>query len=317
LTESSGNPLQPFLDGQPALILDGGLATTLEDHGCDLTDELWSARILLEDPDAIGRVHREFLAAGADCITTATYQATVPGLMQRGLDPEQARARLDLAVELAVGARDGFWAHRANRAGRLKPLVAAGIGPYGAYLADGSEYRGQYGIPNDELRRFHQDRWDVLAAGRADLLACETLPCLAEALVLLDLLEDTPGRWAWFSFSCGDGSRLADGTPFPEAVRACDGAWRVAGIGVNCTAPEFIGPLLAIARPLTDKPLIVYPNSGELYDPRQKTWSPGPQPGPLARWGPRWVEAGARAVGGCCRFGPRDIAGLRRELQLR
>ena len=270
--------------------------------------------MLLEDPEAIGRVHLDFLEAGADVITTATYQASVAGLAKRGLDPAEVRYQLELAVTLAANARDAFWAEPIHRSGRLCPLVAASIGPYGAYLADGSEYTGNYGIGSRELRTFHEQRWTILAAGPADLLACETLPCLPEAEALLELLAATPGRWAWFSFSCRSGTELCDGSPFAEAVKLCAGVGRVAGVGINCSAPEHLDELLDIGRNLTDLPLLAYPNSGESYDPGRKTWVTGGPQSSLADQAPGWLSRGARGIGGCCRIGPADIADLRGTL---
>ena len=314
MTRPTGNPLVSFLEGQTAVILDGGLATTLEDRGYDLNDELWSAKVLLEDPEAVGLVHRDFLVAGADCLLTATYQASLPGLKKRGLELEQARAQLELAVDLAIGARDDFWSRPANRTGRKRPLVAASVGPYGAFLADGSEYNGNYGIDSAELMDFHRERWHILALGQADLLACETLPSLDEAIVLLDLLDETPQRWAWFSFSCRDGKSLCSGTPFLEAVELCSAHQRVAGIGVNCTAPEFITPLLSAARAVTDLPLIAYPNSGEIFDPAGKSWRTGHAAGSLPEAASEWLSLGISVIGGCCRVGPDAIAELRKTL---
>lgn len=308
------NPLQRFQDAGKVIILDGGLATTLEDRGWHLDDKLWSARVLLDDPTAIAQVHRDFLETGADVITTATYQATLEGLGDRGLDPVQARSLLERAVAMARAARDDFWSLAGNRTGRLRPLVAASVGPYGAYLADGSEYSGQYGRDQEQLRAFHRERWDILAGAGADLLACETLPSLAETRALLDLLESTPGTWAWFSFSCGNGSHLWDGTPFAQAVALCDAAETVAAIGINCTDPAFIGPLLEIGRANTDKPLIVYPNSGETYDPVAKSWSAPDSLRSLAELAPRWRDLGAAGIGGCCRCGPQVIREIRRDL---
>jgi len=314
LTRPSENPLLPLLRNQTAIILAGGLATTLEDRGFDLDDDLWSARVLLEDPAAIDKVHHDFLTAGADCITTATYQASIPGFLRRGLDLEQARAQLENAVDLAVNARDEFWSRPGNRAGRVEPLVAACVGPYGAFLADGSEYSGNYDIDDGELADFHRERWNILACSRADLLGCETLPCLREAAVLLELLDQTPDRWAWFSFSCRDGSCLSDGTPFVEAVELCAAHPRVAAVGVNCTAPEFITPLMSKARDVTDLPLIAYPNSGEVFEPAGKTWQPGDQGQDMREAASEWLSLGVNVIGGCCRVGPEDIAKLRLTL---
>ncbi|MFQ5690391.1 MAG: homocysteine S-methyltransferase [Gemmatimonadota bacterium] len=310
--ESGDNPILPFLRAQAVLVLDGGLATTLEARGFDLADELWSARLLLEAPDAIRRVHRDFLVAGADCIATASYQASLPGFRKRGLSERTAGELLRLSVRLAVSARDEFWNEKARRAGRLRPLVAASVGPYGAFLADGSEYTGDYGIGAAELDAFHRERWNILAGTEADLLACETLPSRTEAEVLLGLLRETPGTWAWLSFSCRDEVHLHDGSRLAEVAKACDGEARVAAVGINCTSPKLIGPLIAEARRGTDKPLFVYPNSGERYDAGRRTWTAGPGHVDWGKLVPMWVRAGARGVGGCCRVGPEEIGRIRR-----
>lgn len=308
------SPLAPFLETQGAMVLDGGLATALEARGCDLNDDLWSARVLLEEPETVREVHRDFLAAGADCIATATYQATFPGLRARGLSDREAEESLLRAVCLATEARDAFWSDPANRGERLRPLVAASIGPYGAFLADGSEYRGDYGIGDEELYHFHERRWRTLAASEADLLACETVPSLPEARVLLRLLAETPGRWAWISFSCRDEAEISDGHALAEAARACDAAPGLAAVGINCTAPDLILTLIGEARRGTDKPILVYPNSGEGWDAPRKRWIGRAA---TVEWGDaarEWSRAGASGVGGCCRVGPDEIREIRRSV---
>ncbi len=307
----------PFLPtGRPSrvLILDGGLATALEARGFDLDDDLWSARLLLESPSAIRAVHRDFLEAGADCISTVSYQASLPGFARRGIDTVRGRALLRLATELAVEARDAFWGDGQSHPGRRRPLVAASVGPYGAYLADGSEYTGDYAIGEDELAEFHRDRWHVFAEGPADLLACETIPSLREVAVLLGLLRGTPRRQAWLSVSCRDAAHLSDGTPVGEVARLCDPIPNVAAVGLNCTKPEFTEPLLRELRRHTDKPLIAYPNAGEDYDVASRSWTSSGAPADWDREAVRWVRAGARAVGGCCRVGPERIRSLRQAL---
>ncbi|MEE9534822.1 MAG: homocysteine S-methyltransferase, partial [Acidimicrobiia bacterium] len=193
MQHSTENPIAGFVERQGIMMLDGGLATALEVRGYDLDDELWSAKVLLEAPDAIREVHLDFLAAGADCISTSTYQASLPGFRKRGLSDAKGVELLRRSVRLAVEARDAFWSEPSNRQGRLRPLVAASVGPYGAFLADGSEYTGRYDIDDDDLDAFHRSRWHVLADSQADLLACETIPSQREAGVLLQLLRETPG----------------------------------------------------------------------------------------------------------------------------
>lgn len=308
------NPIAEFLETQGFLVLDGGLATTLEARGHDIGDDLWSAGMLLRAPDAIRQLHLDFLAAGADCITAASYQASIEGFRKRGLDKGEAIELLRLAVRLATDARDEYWGNERHRRGRLRPLVAASIGPYGAYLADGSEYEGRYDIDDRRLFDFHRQRWHVLAESEADILACETLPSQREARVLLELLGDTPLASAWMSFSCLDEVHLSDGTRFEDVVRACDVHERVAAIGINCTAPRFIASLIREARKATEKPVIVYPNSGERYDAVGKAWLPARGGIDWGRVAAEWKSLGASCIGGCCRVGPLEIAAIRRAI---
>jgi homocysteine S-methyltransferase len=309
-----GDPFAPFLRAQGVVVLDGGLATALEALGEDLDDPLWSARVLLDAPEAVRAVHRAYLEAGADCIATVTYQATFEGFAARGMSDAQAEEAFRGAVALAVDARDAFWREPAGRTGRLQPLVAASVGPYGAYLADGSEYTGAYDLSEDQLLAFHRRRWRLLAASPADLLACETIPSLVETRALLRLLADTPDRWAWISFQCRDGAHLADGTPLEQTVRLCDAADRIAAVGVNCVPPSRVPALLARARSATTKTLAAYPNSGEVYDAGEKRWRAGTAWDDPAAAAPGWRARGASVLGGCCRTGPETIRRMRRAL---
>jgi homocysteine S-methyltransferase len=302
-------PFDALLATQRIIVLDGALATELERRGADLVDPLWSAKYLVEQPELIRRVHREYFNAGADVATTATYQATFEGFGRRGFDAAAAADLMRGAVTLAIEARDDFWALPDNRKGRLRPLVAASIGPYGAFLADGSEYRGRYGLSESELKAFHRPRLEVLADAGADLLAFETIPCLGEALALAELLTEFPSLSAWMSFSCEDGSRNCEGQLVAECAAALQPFTQIAALGVNCTRPEHIASLLRHMGARTDKPLLAYPNSGEQYDAVAKTWL-GCAQGFAAR-SRSWYEAGARLIGGCCRTTPSDIALLR------
>jgi len=304
---SSQNPITPFLLRQGALILDGGLATELERRGHDLSDALWSARLLADDPDAIRQVHTAYYLAGADCCISTGYQATIPGFVQRGMTAAAARDLIARSVRLTVEARDAFWATEGVRAGRLRPLVAAGVGPYGAYLADGSEYTGVYDLDENGLLDFHAERWDILAGSAADLLACETIPSFTEARALLRLLDGTPGAYAWFSFSCRDGGHISDGTPIADCAAMLADHKRVAAVGINCTPPRYIPDLIRAVAAVTDKPVIVYPNSGETYDPIGKHWLGQSVPAEFGTFSREWRKLGAGLIGGCCRTTPDHI----------
>jgi homocysteine S-methyltransferase len=303
-------PLEDLLAARPVVILDGALATELTRRGADLFDPLWSAKCLIEQPGLIRAVHVDYFKAGADVATTATYQATFEGFQRRGMDREAAAQLMRDAVKLAMEAREEFWAVPANREGRRHPLVAASIGPYGAMLADGSEYRGHYTRSDDQLRDFHRLRLEVLAGSGADLLAFETIPCLREALILAQLLEEFPSMSAWVSFSCQDGSRNCEGEDIGACAAALQPYSQIAAVGMNCTRPEFVESLLRRMRERTGKPLLAYPNSGEIYDATAKVWRGHPHLRTFADQARSWYEAGARLLGGCCRTTPQDIKAI-------
>ena len=312
------NPIAEHLAGSAlrsgTMILDGALATELEARGADLRDPLWSAKILIEQPALIRDVHRDYFAAGADVATTTTYQASFPGFARRGIEAAAAAALMCDAVDLARSARDEFWSDVNNRRGRLRPLVAASIGPYGATLADGSEYRGNYSLSDAELRDFHRPRLAVLAASGADLLAIETLPCEREALVLAQLLQEFAQIPAWIAFSCRDGQHTCEGQRIRDCVTSLEPFAQVVAVGVNCTQPEFVVSLLQEMHGHTNKPLLAYPNSGEHYNGEARRWQGSPGSTPIAAQAISWCEAGARLIGGCCRTTPADIRALRQAL---
>lgn len=301
------NPIASILDRYPALVIDGALATELERRGCDLKDSLWSAKILLEQPEKIKQVHYDYFKVGADCAITASYQATVQGLMKRGLGENEALALIQKSVILAREARDEFWADESNRVGRMKPFIAASVGPYGAYLADGSEYRGNYGLSETQLMDFHRSRMRALIEAGPDLLACETIPSLVEAQALVNLLEEFQSIEAWISFSCRDEAHVSEGQRLEDCVRLVEASPFVAAVGVNCTSPKYIPALIAEAKKATGKPILVYPNSGESYDAASNDWGGHPAHESFGSEAKQWLRAGARLIGGCCRTTPEDI----------
>jgi homocysteine S-methyltransferase len=303
------NPIDNILAGFQAMVLDGAFATELEKRDCDLNDPLWSAKILLEKPALIGAVHREYFMAGADCAITASYQATYEGFAARGMSEEEAGKLIRLAVEIARKVRDDFWLELEDKSSRPRPLVAASVGPYGAYLADGSEYRGDYRLDEERLMLFHRQRLQALISAEPDLLACETIPCFAEARALTRLLLEHPESYAWISFTAKDGLHTCNGEKIRDCAGWLDDYEQVAAIGINCTAPQYVSSLINEIKKATSKPIIVYPNSGATYDPLQKRWfdSDVANFGTLAKG---WFDDGARILGGCCRTGPEDISAI-------
>ncbi|WP_435189683.1 homocysteine S-methyltransferase [Streptomyces sp. bgisy126] len=283
------------------LVLDGGLSDQLEVQGCDLSDALWSARLLADGPERIEEAHTAYVRAGARVLITSGYQATFEGFARRGLGREEAARLLARSVELARSAAD---------AGEREVWVAASVGPYGAMLADGSEYRGRYGLSVRDLEAFHRPRIEAFAAAGPDVLALETVPDAEEAEALLRAAEGC-GVPVWLSYTV-EGGRTRAGQDLAEAFAVAAGNDRVVAVGVNCCDPADAGPAVETAVAVTGKPAVVYPNSGERWDARARDWRGGSafDPGRAAAW----VRSGARLVGGCCRVGPSGIAALAEAL---
>jgi homocysteine S-methyltransferase len=284
-------------------VLDGGMASELEYLGADIGGPLWSAHVLEDAPEKIVAVHRGFIEAGADCIETASYQVSRMGYVEVGLTAEQADSALLRSVELARSAAESFPERRV--------VVAASLGPYGAALHNGAEYHGNYNCSFDDLVAFHRERIEVLANAkgrqRPDVLAFETLPSLDEARVIGEALAEWPGSAAWFSFTCKDAQHVAHGELLRDCAAEVADLPQTIAIGVNCTHPNFIPALIAELRSASEKPIVVYPNSGEGWDAQARSWTGSNDPAGYGEMAARWFAAGAQIVGGCCRTRPAHI----------
>lgn len=291
------------------VVSDGAMATELEKRGVATNSALWSATAMLDHPDAVQAVHQSYLDAGAKIMTTNTYQANVPAFEQAGIAAAQARQLIQQAVTIA---------HTARAASHVTDAVIAGsIGPYGAYLADGSEYTGAYQLTPSAYQDFHRERLALIMAAGVDVLALETMPRLDEVQALVQLITTTwPQQPYWVSFSIKDPQTLCDGTSLAAAAKWVAAQPNVVAVGVNCTTLENIAPALATLKAAVAVPLIVYPNSGDQYDPVTKTWQETHLSHQFASFVPQWLAAGARIIGGCCRTTPKDIATVARALSV-
>lgn len=312
MSSSSFNNIQRLLDKIPVLIIDGALATELEARGCDLKHSLWSAKTLQEHPKLIQQVHEDYFRAGADIAISASYQAAPRGLRDHGFSDQEAQSLIRRSVTLAQDARYEVLKSEPQR----KMLVVGSVGPYGAYLANGSEYRGDYSVSHADMIEFHHSRIETLLAAGVDLLAFETLPSMSEAEVLLELLQQYPNSVAWFSFTLRDPSHISDGSHLDTIVPQLDASDQVIGIGFNCVAPDLLTNALSNLAGLTKKPLVAYPNSGETWDACTNTWSGNNNDnvdyGSLVK---EWYSHGARLVGGCCRTTPEHVKLISQQAQ--
>lgn len=287
-------------------VLDGGMASELEYLGADINGPLWSAHVLEDAPEKIIAVHRAYIEAGADIIETASYQVSRMGYAEVGLDPARADAALLRSVALAREAADAF----SNR----RIVIAASLGPYGAALHNGAEYHGNYTCTFNDLVEFHAERIQILAKANArevpDLLAFETLPSLAEAEAIGQALAFHPELAAWFAFTCPDPEHVAHGERLGQCAKAVAAFPQTVAIGVNCSHPTLIPALIAELRSASDKPIIVYPNSGEGWDAENRCWTGSSDPSAYGAQAENWLAAGAQIIGGCCRTRPTHIGQL-------
>jgi homocysteine S-methyltransferase len=300
--------LDELLAADRPIVIDGGLATELEAQGHDMTDTLWSARLLRDAPAAIEEAHATYLRAGARVTISASYQASIESFGRVGIPEEEAQHLLARSVELARNARSRVALDRPEIG---ETLVAASIGPYGAMLSEGQEYTGDYGdVGPYELAAFHERRLQTLIAAGPDCIACETIPRADEGAILAELLDQLDAPPSWVAFTCRDGESTSHGEPIEVAIAAATGGDRVVAVGVNCTAPEHVPELLRRAASVTDLPLVAYPNSGRVWDGNERGWLTLGHDRLALESVAEWVDAGARIVGGCCGIGPAAIAGL-------
>ena len=292
--------LKNVLAAAGQMVIDGSMATALEQMGADLNCNLWTARALVDSPELVKQVHINYFKSGADCGITCSYQATIQGLMNNGFSHDEAAAAITESVRIFKEARDEWWAAEGRAQGRVWPLCLGAVGPYGAFLADGSEYKGAYGVSDKKLYDFHRERMQLLWNAGADLLLIETQPSLHEALIEADIAEEL-GADYWISFSCKDGHHINEGNTISECAQVLSRNHPgLKMLGVNCSKPEHIVSLIHDIKAVTDIPVGVYPNSGETYDPITKTWHGNASSLSFEDYALSYFKAGADAVGGCC-----------------
>jgi homocysteine S-methyltransferase len=294
-------------------VIDGAMSSALEELNCpSLNNKLWTASILANHPELIRQVHYNYFEAGADCGITASYQASIPGLMEAGYSLEEAEHFITLSVDLFKQAREKWWKH-ADHLARSYPLCLGSVGPYGAYLADGSEYRGHYKITDQALYTFHKRRIELLHEAGADVILFETNPSLREALVEAKIGEEL-GVDYWISFSCRDGHHTNEGQSMKECVEAFSDFSHLKAVGINCTDPRYVLDLIQDLVKETNLPVFVYPNSGLVYDPQTKRWSQPKEQFSFGDYALSWYKAGAKGVGGCCTTVEKHIRLVRKAL---
>ncbi len=303
--------IEELLESKSILVLDGAMGTELEKRGFDVNDPLWSAKFLKENPDAIKAIHKDYLEAGANIITCCSYQATVPGFLAAGYTKEEAEELIRKSMEIAVAARQEWWEESGEKKEAIYPMLAGDIGPYGAYLADGSEYTGDYQLTKEAYWDFHRRRIEILKEAGAEIFAVETCPNLEEAVAVAQLLEEMDADF-WLSFTFKSRQKISDGNEISTLIAHVKQFSHLKAIGVNCTPPEIVSDIITNLKEESSLPICVYPNSGEIYDGIKKIWNGAADGKSFGERAKEWKTAGARLIGGCCRTSPKDISAVAR-----
>jgi len=298
--------IDDILKQYPFIVLDGGLATELEKKGFDLNDHLWSAALLVNNPGAIRDIHLSYLEAGADCIITSSYQATISGFMKKGFSQKEAADLIKLSVKLAREAVEIFLDNNSCK-NRPLPFVAGSAGCYGSFLADGSEYRGDYHLEFHEYADFHRPRVELLAEAGADIIAFETIPCAEEGTAIVEFMKDYPELPYWIVFSVKDEVHISNGDVFADFIKNTKFSDNLIGCGINCSDPGNTTAILKGLQNLEKKNFVVYPNSGEIYDKHCNCWKEPENMDLFLASVSTWYEFGAKIIGGCCRTGPEEV----------
>lgn len=315
-TSPQPNKLSSHIANGTPIILDGALATYLETLGADISGALWSADILLKNASLIKQTHLDYYRAGANVAITASYQASVAGLVKHlALSEAGAKNIVKKSVELAKEAKEQYVGESGANHDQL--FIAGSVGPYGAFLADGSEYRGDYIVSRENMKNFHRGRIQALVDAGVDVLACETIPSKAETEALIELLRtEFPSSEAWFSFTLRDSSCISDGTPLSEMAALFKDEEQVVSLGFNCVPDDVALDALKVLKPLMKRgTMVVYPNSGEQWNAKAREWEGKRTEGStLAVKTKEWRDAGAGLIGGCCRTTPDDIGVMKKAL---
>ncbi len=303
--------IQQRLNIKFPLVIDGGLSNELENQGCDLNHKLWTARLLDSHVQAIKNVHLNYMRAGAQCIASASYQASIPGLIENGYSKKEAKALLNKSIILVKETREAYYKEKGKEE---DVYIVASIGPYGAYKADGSEYRGNYGLSFNDLKEFHQERLEIFDKSVADIIAFETIPDKIEAEVIAELTMNCD-KPCWVSFSCKDDQHISDGTPISKVANLFADHPSFFAIGANCIPPDFVPGIIASLKEYTkEKHIIIYPNSGGYYDSKGKKWYANNEKFALKNHVDLWRKLGADIIGGCCKIGSSEIAELKSHI---
>lgn len=314
------------------LVLDGALGTQLESiipNDSEIqpkNDPLWSTKVLMTQPKLIERIHYQYLQSGSDIIMTSTYQASCAGLIKYANSYTDEVAHVwERSVDMANNAiRRHKLENNTKPIRNRDPIICGSVGPYGAFLANGAEYTGEYGmISNEELEKHHFKLLQFLILHPdVKLIAIETIPNFREFKVLVNLLTKLlslhgPNQKFYLSINVRNESEMCDGTPVEKVMNYLNFKMKTMGIlqrnifaiGYNCVDYHLVTSLIDNLTMFNEFhiPMIVYPNLGYVYSTKHEEYIAYQDTNELELMILDWLKRGVKIIGGCCGSGPQEI----------
>jgi len=285
-------------------LLDGSLSYPLEKQGYNLNKKLWTGDALINDPNVIKKIHKDYLVAGVDFISTSTYQISYRVLKEMGYNLNEIKDIFKRSVDLVQDAIEETKIKR-------KVKIVGSYGPFGASLSDGSEYTGKYKTSDEIIMSYHIDNMNIIKELGIDIILYETIPCLREIEILSKVVEEYK-KEVWISFTCNKDLEFRDGTSIMKACKIISSIENISTIGINCFSPLLAEKAIKKLKKNSNKKILIYPNSGEIYNNKDKNW-----------YGEKyfdnsmikkWLALSPDIIGGCCRVGFEDIQNMRKEI---
>jgi homocysteine S-methyltransferase len=285
-------------------LLDGSLSYPLEKQGYNLNKKLWTGDALINDPNVIKKVHKDYLIAGVDFISTSTYQISYNVLEAMDYSLNEIKDVFKRSVNLVEQA-----IQETNIKREIK--IVGSYGPYGASLSNGSEYTGKYDTSDNIIMDYHIKNMNIIKELDIDIILYETIPCLREIEILSKLVEEYK-KEVWVSFTCNKDLEFRDGSSIIKACKILSSIEVISTIGINCFSPLLAEKAIKKLKDNSNKKILIYPNSGEIYNNKDKDW-----------YGEKyfdrsmikkWLALSPDIIGGCCRVGFEDIKNMRKEI---
>ena len=285
-------------------LLDGSMSFPMEQLGYNLKNKLWTGKALINNPDLIKDIHKGYIDAGADFISTSTYQISFDRLKNMGYQSEEIKKIFQKSVDIVKDAIEES---------KLKKeiKIVGSFGPYASYDPEASEYIGEYDSTDIEIKKFHLNNIRIIEETDLDIILYETIPCLREIKILSEALSHST-KEIWISITCNEEMEFRDGSSFKDACEIISKIEKITTMGINCFSPLLVKKAIDLLKKYSNKKILIYPNSGEIYNPKERFWTGNNEfNNSMIK---NWLSLYPDIIGGCCRIGYDDIKKMRVEI---